>query len=688
MEYPVPPAILNGRDLRPADLESDLPGALLRTYAWMGAARTADNRILDLFRQGLIRGTVTGGQGNEGLCVPLALLADKAVDVISITHRGLGAHLIWSGHLVDHLNQYFANAASPTKAREGNVHHGDPAHRSLPMISHLGIMVSNVVGATDSQRRLGRPAMGFAFMGDGSSSTGDVHESLNLATLLGLPVLFVIENNRYAYSTPVSEQYAGNVELWRRAAGYGIEGRQLDCTADVAATLRVFAQAIADVRRTQRPLLLECHTLRLRGHAAYDTCDYLRPGEADAMAAADPLPKLRARLAADGHAKKLDALDAEIAAWVEACIQVALAVPRPDPAGMEADLFAPPTAPIPWIPSIDSEPPTQNSKPKTESLTMAQALNHALRKILAERPESLVLGQDIATYGGAFKVTEDLLKEFGRPRVMNLPLAESGSTGYAIGLALNGHRPIEEFQFADFSTEATTQIVLNAGTMHFRSGAKVPLVLRLPCGGGLTFGSFHSQELESFYLSIPGLKALYPSNPQEAFNALLAAYEDDNPVLLFEHKGLYRRGKHPVTWDPHYRDVWHPRCVRPGDYATFVTYGEMVLLAGEVCDYFAAEYEHNFELWDLRCLSPLDLGPIRESLARTHRLVVLHEGRRTHGFGAELVARLTEEYFFSLEAPPLRLGALDLPVPFAPELEAVYRPTKDKVINAIANWLG
>jgi len=709
MEYPALPAILQGRDLRPADLESDLPGALLRTYAWMQTARTADNRILELFRQGLIRGTVTGGQGNEGLCVPLALLADKAVDVISITHRGLGAHLIWSGHLVDHLNQYFANAASPTKAREGNVHHGDPAHRSLPMISHLGTMVSNVVGATDSQRRLGRPAMGYAFLGDGSSSTGDVHESLNLATLIGLPVLFVIENNRYAYSTPVSEQYAAHVELWRRAAGYGIEGRVLDCTADVAATLRTFAQAIADVRRTQRPLLIECHTLRLRGHAAYDTCDYLQPGEADAMAAADPLPKLRARLAADGRGATLDALDAEIAAWVEDCIKVALAVPRPAPAGMEADLFAPPAAPMSWVPSIDSkagsqtpeaggqrsaargrdsEPPTRNPKSKTESLTMAQALNHALRKILTERPESLVLGQDIATYGGAFKVTENLLKDFGRPRVFNTPLAESGCTGYAIGLALNGHRPIEEFQFADFSTEATTQIVLNAGTMHFRSGARVPLVLRLPCGGGLTFGSFHSQELESFYLSIPGLKALYPSNPQDAFNALLAAYEDDNPVLLFEHKGLYRRGKHPVTWDPHYREIWHPRCVRPGDFATLVTYGEMVHLAGEVCDYFAAEYEHNFELWDLRCLSPLDLGAIRESLARTHRLIVLHEGRRTHGFGAELVARLTEELFYSLEAPPLRLGALDLPVPFAPELETAYRPTREKVVDAIATWLG
>ena len=686
MVYPKPPAILTERDLRPADLDTDLTSALLRTYAWMQVARTADNRILDLFRQGLIRGTVTGGQGNEGLIVPLTLLADKNIDVISITHRGFGGHLIWSGHLVDHLNQYFANAASPTQAREGNVHHGDPKHRSFPMISHLGAMVSNVVGATDSQRRFGRPAMGFAFMGDGSSSTGDIHESLNLASLLNLPVLFVVENNRYAYSTPVSEQYAAGTELWHRAAGYGIEGSALDCTADVAATLKTFAAAIEQVRRTGRPRLIEAHTLRLRGHAAYDTCEYLKPGEADAMFAADPLPKFRARLAAGGSGARLDAIDAEIAAFVEDCLKVALAVPRPGPAGMEADLYAPPTPPVPWVPSIDSVAP--QAAPKTEILTMAQALNRALHKILAERPESLVLGQDIATYGGAFKVTEDLLREFGRPRVMNLPLAESGCTGYAIGLAVNGHRPIEEFQFADFSTEATTQIALNAATFHFRSGAKVPLVLRLPCGGGLTFGSFHSEELESLYLSMPGLKALYPSNPQDAFNALLAAFEDDNPVLLFEHKGLYRRGKQPVTWDPNYRDMWQPKCLRPGDFATFVTYGEMVHLAGEVCDYFAAEYERNFALWDLRALSPLRLDAIEESLARTHRLIVLHEGRRTHGFGAELVARLTERHFYSLEAPPLRLGALDLPVPFAPELEAAFRPTKEKVIEAIARWLG
>ncbi len=675
MAFPNPPAILNQHDLRAAELAQTPDAALLRIYAWMQLARLADNRILELFRQGLIKGTVTGGQGNESLIVPLALLADKSTDVVSFTHRDLGGHLIWSNHLCDHLNQYFANAHSPTKAREGNIHHGDPKNRSLPMISHLGAMLSTVIGSTDSQRRHGRPAVGFALFGDGGSSTGDIHESLNLASLLSLPIVFIIENNGYAYSTPAREQFT-NVELWQRAASYGIEGLSID-TSDVLATAKTLATAIDKVRTTSRPMLIEARVLRLRGHAAYDTCDYLQPGEQDAIVARDQLPKLRAQLVASGHANALANIDAELSTFLEACVKTSLAVARPSPEGMEQDLYAP-ASPIAWKPSIDA----------AESLNMAQALNHALRKILSEHPESLVLGQDIATYGGAFKVTDGLYKDFGRTRILNTPLAESACTGYAIGLALNGHRPIEEFQFADFSTEAITQITQNAATFHFRSGAAVPLVLRLPCGGGLTFGSFHSQELESFFLSMPGIKALYPSTPQDAFNALLAAYEDNNPVILFEHKGLYRRGKSPVSWDPNYRNVWQPRLLRSGDFATVVTYGEMVHLASEACEYLTSEYERTFDLFDLRCLSPLPLDALRASLARTHRLIVLHEGRRTHGFGAELVAQLTEELFFSLEAPPLRIASLDLPVPFAPELEHAYRPTRDSIIDRITAWMG
>jgi 2-oxoisovalerate dehydrogenase E1 component len=691
MAFPTPPAILTERNLSAGELDQNRPAALLRLYAWMHLARTGDNRILDLFRQGLIKGTVTGGQGNEGLIVPLILLADKTIDAVSFTHRDFGGHLLWSDHLCEHLNQYFANALSPTRAREGNVHHGDVKNRSLPMISHLGSMLSHVLGVTDSQRRHGKAAVGFTFFGDGSSSTGDIHESLNLASLLSLPIVFVIENNKYAYSTPISEQFTAGTQLYKRAAGYGMEGFEIDATGDIETVTRTLAAAIEKVRSTSRPVLIEAHTIRMRGHAAYDTCDYLAPGELEAILIQDPLPKFRDQLVAAGHAAAIEKIEAELHAYLEACIQVSLAVPRPAPdAQMLADVFAPAAPALPWLPSVNSELPAHSSELKapTAQLNFAQAINAALRKVLAERAESLLLGQDIGTYGGAFKVTDGLLKDFGRARVFNTPLAESACTGWAIGLALNGHRPIEEFQFADFSTEAVTQITLNAATYHFRSGAAVPIVFRLPCGGGLTMGSFHSQELESLFLSMPGLKAIYPSTPQDAFNAILAAYEDNNPVLIFEHKGLYRRGKHAVSWDANYRDVWQPKHLRAGSYATFVTYGEMTIPAAEVCDYFESEYEKTFDLFDLRGLAPLKLDAIKASLERTHRLIVLHEGRRTHGFGAELVARLTEEHFFSMEAAPLRIAAADMPVPFAPELEAAYRPTKEKLIEQIANWIG
>jgi len=675
---PTIPTRLEARTLRPEDLENRRPEALLQLYAWMYLSRATDNRILELFRQGLIKGTVTGGQGNEALIVPLALLADKSRDVVSFTHRGLGGHLIWSGHLCEHLNQYLANAQSPTKAREGNVHHGDPANRSLPMISHLGTMISNVLGATDAQRRNGEPAVGFAFFGDGSSSTGDIHESLNLAALLGLPVVFVIENNRYAYSTPTEEQYPQNVQLWQRAAGYGIEGFAADAT-DAEVFAKTLGAAIDRARTSSRPILIEAHTLRLRGHAAYDTCDYLKPGENDAFHAADPLPRFREKLVGEGHEATLAEIEAELDQYLEACVKHSLAIPRPSAGDMLGELFAPPTArpPITWA-ATPAEP---------QPLNFAQAITAAHRKILSECPESLVLGQDIGRYGGAFKVTDGLLDEFGRARVFNTPLAESACTGYAIGLALSGYRPIEEFQFADFATEAVTQITQNAATYFFRAGASCPLVLRFPCGS-VQLGSFHSQELESAFLSFPGLKALYPSTPQDAFDALIAAYEDNNPVLLFENKALYRCPKQPVAWNPDYQKIWEPKQLAQGDAATLISYGEAVRRTEVLCDYLADEYEIAFDLFDLRALSPLKLDQIEASLARTGRLAIIHEGRRTHGFGAELAARLTESHFAQLKAAPLRIGSMDIPVPFSSELENVYRPQQDSIIEQLLNWLG
>jgi 2-oxoisovalerate dehydrogenase E1 component len=649
----------------------------------MRLARRTDDRILEIFRQGRIKGTVAGGQGNEALCVPLALGLDRSVDVISFTHRDLGGHLVWSGHPGDHICQYLANSGSPTLGREGNIHHGDPARRSLPMISHLGAMLPNVLGAVDAQRRAGHAAIGVAQIGDGGSSTGDTHEAMNWASVLSLPVLFIIQNNQYAYSTPVHEQFRQGA-LWKRAEGYGFSGESIDTTDPVAGAKRLL-EIIEQVRSTGRPHLVEAHTLRLRGHAAYDTGDYLPPGRSAEWTAKDPLERLAGELDAIGLGARRAEFDAELERFLEETLRLAMELPPASPIGMAEDVFAPADGSLHWtgqVPALSE--PSATGGPQ---LNQAQALNAALRKLLREQPNSLVMGQDIADYGGPFKVTEGLLAEFGRGRVLNAPLAESCMVGYATGLALGGQLPVVEFQFADFCTDAFTQITLNAATYHFRSGAKVPLILRFPCGGGLTFGSFHSQELESTLLSMPGLKALYPSTPQDAFDAILAAAEDPNPVLIFEHKRLYRGQKGPVVATGAHRQIWNPRLVRSGDKATIVSYGELLHTCEAALAYLEQEYGYRCDLFDLRALSPLRLDAIRASVARTHRIAVVHEGRRTLGLGAELIAQVTEGHFYDLEAPPLRIASADLPVPFAPELENAFRPSLESIVESLLPWL-
>jgi len=670
--YPETPSLLLERNMRLSDAQASDEDLLL-AYRWMAYSRFTDTRIFELYRQGKMKGTVTVSDGNEGLVAPIALMLDKEIDCVSWTHRGMPGHLIWSDHLGDHVSQFLGNSASPTKGREGNAHHGDPKNRSFPMISHLGKMSSNVLGGTDSQRRKGLKSIGVTFYGDGGSSTGEIHESLNLAAVLNIPVLFVIENNNYAYSTPLSEQYSG--KLVDRAQGYGMKGIELD-VANIEDNLPVFQEAIEEVRETGRPMLIEMHTLRLRGHAGYDTLDYIDPELSQKWLDEDCLKNFRQRLVEKGYGDRIEAEEAVLKSFVTETVAEALKLPMCKPEGLIDDVYALSTSPVSW--SGDSP---------DETVTFAQAINRALEKILTDSPESLIMGQDIADYGGPFKVTKGLFETFGRSRVVNTPICESAMVGYATGQAINGHRPIIEFQFADFATDATTQITLNAATYHFRSGAKAPMVLRFPCGGGLTFGSFHSQDLEALYLHLPGTKLLYPSTPQDAFDAMLAAYEDDNPVLFFEHKNLYNLLKGPIRFNPNYRDVWRPALRRQGDFATVVTYGEMTLWANEAIEYLQGEYEVTCDLFDLRALAPLNLDSIRESVARTGRLVIIHESRRNAGFGAELIARITEEQFFDLEAPPLRIASQDMPVPFAPELESAFRPDTNKILNAMIDWI-
>jgi len=672
--YPKTPSILIERDLR-LDNGQVTDDDLLLAYRWMAYSRFTDNRIFELYRQGKMKGTVTVSDGNEGLVAPIALMLDKEIDCVSWTHRGMPGHLIWSDHPGDHVCQFLGNSASPPQGREGNAHHGDPKNRSFPMISHLGKMSSNVLGGTESQRRKGHQAIGVTFFGDGGSSTGEIHESMNLASVLNIPVIFIIENNKYAYSTPLHEQYAG--KLVDRAKGYGMKGIELD-VANIEENLKIFQDAIDETRETGRPMLIEMHTLRLLGHAGYDTLDYIDPELSQKWLDEDCLKNLRERLLEKGYGERIDNEEAILKSFVTETVNQALKLPMCQPEGLIDDVYAISNTNVEWKSEGDKE---------AETVTFAQAINRALDKILADSPESILMGQDIAGYGGPFKVTKNLFSKYGRTRVLNTPICESAMVGYATGLAVNGHRPIIEFQFADFAMDATTQITLNAGTYNFRSGANAPMVYRFPCGGGLTFGSFHSQDLEALYLHIPGTKFLYPSTPQDAYDAMLAAYEDDNPVIFFEHKNLYNLLKAPVSFNPNYRQIWQPALRRQGNYATVVTYGEMTLWTNDALQYLEKEYDLSCDLWDLRALNPLKLERIQESVSKTGRLVVVTESRRNVGFAAELITRIAESQFFDLKAPPLRITSQDMPVPFAQELEADYRPDTNSILAAMINWI-
>tara|TARA_B100001123_G_scaffold440713_1_gene580348 strand:+ start:435 stop:2495 length:2061 start_codon:yes stop_codon:yes gene_type:complete len=672
--YPDTPEILNARSVSNNNLQN-VESALPQIYNWMYLSRRTDDRLRDLFRQGLVYGTLAGGQGNEGLAAPIGLLLDREIDVVCFSHRNLAGHLIWSDHLCDHLCQYMANAGSPTLGREGNVHHGDPLNRSLPIISHLGPLLSSVMGGVDSQRRNGEKAIGVCFIGDGASSTGDVHETMNFAAVLEIPVVFFIENNEYAYSTPISEQYTIE-SLASRADAYGMAATSLDISETqsiVSEVNRVFSE----VRESGKPAVVEVKTLRLRGHAAYDTCHYLTDGIIEGWKKRDANQILRASLIEKlGEDAVLDA-ECTINAYLEECIKVSLAQPPISEQDLEADQFS----------NAFHGFQCKQEGLEVKNLTFAQALNHAHKLILEESDKAIVMGQDIATYGGAFKVTDELYDKFGREKVINTPLAESATVGYGIGLAFNGHRPVIEFQFADFATDATSQICLNAGTFYFRCGAKIPMVLRFPGGGGLTFGSFHSQEIEALYIHFPGLKVLYPSTVQDAFDCMLAAYDSDDPVLLFEHKALYRGLRGDIVINNDHNRVWQSRLVREGLVATLVSYGHLVTVCEKVCAYLEDEYEYSIELIDLRSLKPVDLDPIRESVRKTGRLIMVHEARRNTGFGAEVVSQIVEELFFYMEAPPLRIGSQNVPVPFAGPLEKQYLPTKESIVQDIINWL-
>jgi 2-oxoisovalerate dehydrogenase E1 component len=639
-------------------------------YRVMHFSRRLEERLLELFRKGYVRGTVTMSWGNEATAVGMATPLRPGQDVVSLLHRDFPAHLLFGVTPYQLVCQYMANANSPTHGREGNCHHGDAAGRRFPMMSHLGKMLSTVVGATWAARRHGEEVFGLTVIGDGGSSTGEFHEALNIASVRRAPVLFLVQNNHYSFSTPTSAQYACK-RISDRAVGYGITGRTIDGT-DAWEVYSTVWDALEQMGETRLPTLIECMTLRLHGHAAYDKAEYVSEEQMREWQLRDPVPCTRRKLLEDGLLSdgEISQFEAEVEETVQSTVARAMKVDRPRPPVHSWHVYA--TGSNPTVKPL-----------KASNVKNGTAVNLALDYILSNNPRSFVAGLDVGAYGSAFKTCKGLIDRYGPDRVVDMPLCESGLVGFVLGASQVGAEPILEFQFADFSTEAATQIGLNSATWYFRSGSPVPVLLRLPCGGGLTMGAFHSGEFEGVWARFPGLKLLYPATAQETFEAVLAGFYDRNPCLVFEHKLLYWSKSEDIEFDGDLRSVWRPRRYVEGTDLTLVATGAMVheaLAAARQCD-------RSVEVWNPFVLQPLNVSAISKSVQKTGRLLVVQECGETRGLGDRVISLVCRRAQASMKCPPGLISSPDVPVPFAPELETYCRPNSERILKGIEHML-
>lgn len=642
-------------------------GELLQLHRRLLYPRLIEEKMLILLRQGKI-GKWFSGIGQEAIAVGSTLAMDREEWIFPM-HRNLGVFTSRDMSLQSLFLQWQGHPDAYTRGRERSFHFGSSEHRICGMISHLGPQLSLACGAALGAKLEGRKQAVLAFTGEGGTSEGEFHEAMNLASVWDLPVIFLIENNGYALSTPSSLQYRCH-RLADRAAGYGMEARVLDGN-NILEMLRGVREARSYCLEQQRPILLECLTFRMRGHEEASGTRYVPRETLEAWAEKDPLRNYEAFLEREGLLSRealdetTEALRAEIAAGIEAGLSYEARHPwKPSEARELSEVYAP------QVLSSDS---LKEAEPDTlapaRELRLLDALREGLDQGLQLHPNLVLMGQDIGAYGGAFKVTEGLMEKYGTERVRDTPLCESAVLGAALGLSLEGKKSMVEMQFADFVSCGFNQIVNNLAYIHYRWGQNADVVVRLPCGGSVSAGPFHSQSPEAWFTRVPGLKVLYPSSAADAKGLLLAALEDPGPVLLFEHKALYRSRKDPVPEQAYRIALGKARLLSSGSEASILTYGLGVSWA---LDYQAAHPERSLDILDLRSLAPLDWTAVEASVRRTGRVLVLHEDHLTGGLGGELAAHICEHCFEWLDAPPMRCASLDTPIPFHPRLEAQY----------------
>jgi 2-oxoisovalerate dehydrogenase E1 component len=635
--------------------------------------RLVEEKMLRLLRQGKLSKWFSG-IGQEAIAVGVtAALRDD--DWILPLHRNLGVFTTRGVDLEQLFRQLLFKQGGFTGGRDRTFHFGLLDRRIVGMISHLAAMLPVADGLALAAQLRQEPRVAAAFVGDGGTSEGDFHEAVNLAAVWKLPVIFVVENNLYGLSTPVREQFAVE-DLAARGAGYGIPGVICDGN-DLLAVHLATSEAAARARRGDGPTLIEFKTFRMRGHEEASGTAYVPPALFDQWRGVDPVARFERSLDDSGAmlAGAREALRRQIVDEIEAIADRVIDAPEPRSSAARelADVYAP--APL------EPREPGAAALASAPEARYVDAISDALRLVMRRDPRTVLMGQDVAEYGGVFKVTKGFVEEFGKARIRNTPIIESGAIGAGLGLALDGFHPMVEMQFGDFITCGFNQIVNNLAKTHYRWGAAVPVVLRLPIGGGLHAGPFHSQNVESWFTGVAGLKVVAPATAFDAKGLLIAACEDGNPVLFLEHKWLYRSSKGRVPEGDYTVAIGRARRAREGRDATVVAYGVAVHWAIEAADTIAKEGPA-IEVIDLRSLLPWDAAMVLESVQKTGRCLIVHEAPEAGGFGGEVAAVVARDAFTWLDAPVQRLGALDTPVPAARALEEIFSP-KARLLPAL-----
>lgn len=635
---------------------------LRKLYRSILLPRMIEEKMLVLLRQGKISKWFSG-IGQEAIAVG-STAALEHDEWIMPMHRNLGVFTGRNMPLSKLFMQWQGNKEGYSKGRERSFHFGSKEHHICGMISHLGPQLAIADGVALAYKLSGDKKVSLAFTGDGATSEGDFHEALNTAAVWDLPVIFIIENNGYGLSTPVNEQYRCE-SLVSKAKGYGMEGVQIDGNniLEVYDTIKgVREYCIAH----QKPYLIECMTFRMRGHEEASGVKYVPPQLFEEWAKKDPVVNYENWLLKNNiyTPQDADAVKAEIKQYIEEELSIAFKAEKikPDTAEELSDVYAPPSKTM-----VNEPRNTRFQKPvATQQKRFIEAISDALRLSMQAHPNLVLMGQDIAEYGGAFKVTEGFVNEFGKARVRNTPLCESAIVGAALGLSIMGYKSMMEMQFADFVTVGFNQIINNLAKIYYRWGQNADVVIRMPTGGGVGAGPFHSQSNEAWFAHTPGLKVVYPSTPEDAKGLLIAAINDPNPVMFFEHKGLYRSISGAVPEGIYETEIGKAKHVQEGSDISIITYGSGVHWALE----FAEKNKNiSLDITDLRSLLPLDYQAIKEAVKKTGKVIVLHEDSLTGGIGGEVAAWIAENCFSYLDAPVMRCASLDTPIPFNIELE-------------------